>query len=74
MRSFYNQALFDPFNGDVYSISGSSLQKAGSFLGAAALVGLLGTTTSNSLNLVSAPALAKKLGVKVRFYSDIGKT
>ena len=49
-----------------FVFSGDKLQKAGSYLGAAVLVGALRSDSSNGLNLVSAPALAKQLGVKVR--------
>lgn len=48
------------------SIQGSSLSKAGSYLSAAVLTGLLASKAQNGLNLVSAPALAKELGVAVK--------
>jgi len=44
---------------------GSAMNKAGSYLGAAALVGLLQSVSQGGLNLVSAPALAKDMGVQV---------
>lgn len=46
---------------------GSGLEKAGSYLSAAVLSGLLSNTAGqgSTLNLVSAPALGKQLGVKV---------
>jgi len=44
---------------------GETLSKAGSYLGASLLVGLLKSSTSNGLNLVSAPAAAKAAGIKV---------
>ena len=45
---------------------GESLAKAGSYLEAALAVGLLKNSTSNGLNLVSAPAAAKQAGIKVQ--------
>jgi len=44
---------------------GATLAKAGSYLGAAALVGLLKPVSQNGLNLVSAPAFAKEAGIQV---------
>lgn len=45
---------------------GESLKKAGSYLSAAVMVGLLGSQSSNGLNLVSAPAHAKEMGLQVK--------
>ena len=43
---------------------GDELSKAGSYLKAACLMGVLKPQTSNGLNLVSAPAYAKELGMQ----------
>lgn len=52
------------------NVVGEGLKSAGSFLSAAVLSGLLGCSgqaggEGQTLNLVSAPALAKQLGIKV---------
>lgn len=44
---------------------GPGMKKAGSYLSAAALMGMLKAQTQNGLNLVSAPALGKELGIQV---------
>lgn len=44
---------------------GSGLENAASYLGAAVLVGVLRPKSQNGLNLVSAPAVAKEMGLKV---------
>lgn len=51
------------------NVVGEGLKNAGSFLSAAVLSGLLGCSgqaggEGQTLNLVSAPALAKQLGIK----------
>ena len=47
------------------SVAGSGLENAASYLGAAVLVGVLRPKSQNGLNLVSAPAVAKEMGLKV---------
>ena len=54
---------------DASGFAGETLSKAGSYLGASLLVGLLKSSTSNGLNLVSAPAAAKAAGIKVKTQS-----
>ncbi len=49
----------------MYIFSGSAVEKGGSYLSAAALVGLLRSGSKNGLNLVSAPAVAKEIGIQV---------
>ncbi|KAI0240729.1 D-3-phosphoglycerate dehydrogenase [Lamellibrachia satsuma] len=44
---------------------GSGLENAASYLGAAVLVGVLRPKSQNGLNLVSAPAVAKEMGLQV---------
>ena len=47
------------------SAVGSGLENAASYLGAAVLVGVLRPKSQNGLNLVSAPAVAKEMGLQV---------
>eukprot|EP00918_Siedleckia_nematoides_P025332 GHVU01054678.1.p1 GENE.GHVU01054678.1~~GHVU01054678.1.p1 ORF type:complete len:530 (+),score=45.78 GHVU01054678.1:106-1695(+) len=44
---------------------GDDMKRAGSYLSAAVLVGLLKTQSGNGLNLVSAPAMAKDIGLQI---------
>lgn len=44
---------------------GASLRKAGSYMKAAVMVGLLRPKSQNGLNLISAPAYAKEMGLQV---------
>ncbi len=48
--------------------AGASLKSAGSYLAAAGMMGLLKPQSQNGLNLVSAPALGKSIGIKVRVH------
>ena len=50
--------------------AGASLKDAGCYLQAAVLVGLLNSQSQNGLNLVSAPALAKEIGIQVGTATD----
>ena len=47
------------------SVTGPGLENAASYLSAAVLVGLLRSNSQNGLNLVSAPAVAKEMGLQV---------
>ena len=51
--------------------AGASLKEAGSYMKVAALVGLLKVQSQNGLNLVSAPACAKQVGLEVITYTTV---
>ena len=56
--------LAKPLTGSM-SVAGPGLENAASYLSAAVLVGLLRSNSQNGLNLVSAPAVAKDMGLQV---------